>query len=470
MAERYYILNNFSGGISDSSLFGGAGSLAEIVGCDIHSEPKIIKPAQALAKASGNIVGGFIKYAFRCSTGTIFMFDSTGTIYQRKSDGTYGTVYQDTYGEIMGAGELDDYIYWASGGTLSRLSTGTTWANAIHDWASLNTATSHQMVVNGLYLFILNNRNIATVDDTGTITVDGTPDVSLNTLPVNYTYNTVSNYGIDLLLGAKDNSGQEVAHLLRWDTVSPTWNSADDIPESSINAFIPIDNYMLVQAGGEGNLYFYNGSSLEKFKKIQGDYNNKTMKVNNASVCQFLGRAAFGVSNVSGNPCKLGVYTIGQYDRNYPMALNLEYPISRGSVSGIEIGAMVSAGTLFCVPWKEGNIYGVDELSWTQKYQSAYFKTLQVSGDRRKQKEFKEFNISYKEKPANTDISLNYYKNHSSSLGTITLIDQTEYNKMSNLNSFEAGTASFKISFTVSGNNAPSVEEFYAKWNEKEVL
>jgi len=471
MADKFYKINNWNGGISDSDLFGGKGSLAEIVGCDFRSEPGTIKPSQALTKASGTLVTDFIKHGLKCSTGTTFFFGSSGLIYQRTSAGSYGTVYQDANGTITGCGELDGYIYWASTGTLSRISTGSSWATEVdHNWATLTSATSHQMLVNGLYLYILNSRNVATVDDTGTITLTGTPDVNLNTLPSNYKYTTISNYGIDLILGTEEISGVETSRILRWDTVSPTWNTTDDIPESSINAFISINNFLLVQGGNQGRLYFYNGNELEPFKKIQGDYQNKTMTVNSASVCQFQGIALFGVSNVSGNPCNMGVYSLGQYDRSYPMALNLEYVPSTGSITGMEFGKLISSGTSLCVAWKHGTEYGIDELNWNSKYTGAYFKTLQISGDRWKKKEFKEFNLSYKSKPTSTDITLNYYKNYGTSLGTISLNDQTDYNKMSNLNSFEVGTNQFRVNFTTSGNNAPSLEELYCQWMEKDTL
>ena len=35
---------------------------------------------------------------------------------------------------------------------------------------------------------------------------------------------------------------------------------------------------------------------------------------------------------------------------------------------------------------------------------------------------------------------------------------------------FEAGTAQFKVNFTVNGNNAPEVEEIYIQFNEQEIL
>lgn len=471
MAERFYRIANFSGGISDSVKYGTEGSLAEIVGCNIHDEPGFISPSQALTKVSGGTVADFCKLGLKCSTGSIYFFSSTGTIYERQTNGDWSRkIYQDSYGTIVGCGELDDYIYWASGGTLSRISTGTSWATGVeHDWSSLTNSAHHQMVVNGLYLFIINGRDMACVDDTGTIVLNGTPDETFNTLPSNYRYTTITNYGDDLLLGTEEIAGIEGARILRWDTVSPTWNSTDPIPESTINAFILLDNYMLAQAGNRGRLYFYNGSTLEPFKVIQGDYANKSMAVYPGAVCNFQGRAMFGVSNLSGDPCNEGVYSLGQYDRNYPVALTLEYVASTGSIESMGIGAMVAAGTLMCVAWEKAGTFGIDEVDYGNKYGSAYFKTLAISGDRWKKKEFKQFNLAYKSKPSGTNISLGYYTNYGSTLNSLSLNDQPDYNNMNNLSSWEAGVNQFRVDFTASGNDAPILEELYCRWNEKDI-
>jgi hypothetical protein len=323
-----------------------------------------------------------------------------------------------------------------------------------------------------LYAFILNDRDIASIDDTmsgGTLTQNGTSDVTLGSLPSNLQYTTLSSFGIDLIAGTRERSGIETCKLFRWDTASPAWNSADDIPESIINNFITIDNYVLAQGGNIGRLYYYNGNTLEPFKKIKGDYSNKTMNCYPDSTCQFRGLGLFGVSNLSGNPCNQGVYSVGQYDRNYPMALNLEYAISTGSITNIEIGTLCSAGTLLMVAWKAGTNYGIDEIDWANKYTGAYLKTIAVGGNRFNQKEFKNFNVDYKSKPAGTDITLSYDKNYGSSVGTITLDDQSAYNKMSVDSSLEAGVAQFRIGLTTTGNSSPEVEDFYCQFNERDL-
>jgi len=471
--EKVFTQNDWSGGLADTDSYGGEGTYAEAVGIDIHSEPRLFRASQALKKASGTLVTDFPLYSLHCSTGTTYFFGSSGTVYSRDATGSYGTVYQTSGGTICGCGEQNGYIYWASSGTLLRISTGSSWATDVNaNFGTLSSSPYHQMVKNGLYLFIINDELVASVDDSaGTLTVAGKPDVTLQSLPDDFRYTAISNFGNDLILGTKNISGTEECRIARWDTVSTNFNSTDEIPESSINTFLTIDNYTLAQAGGMGRLYYYNGDTLEPFRKIKGDYDNKSMICHPDSKCQFRGLGMLGISNLYGNPLNEGVYSIGQYDKNYPMAINLDYVISHGSVKNIEIGTMCSAGTLLMVAWKAGTTYGIDEIDWTNKYASAYVKTIAVSGSRYKQKQFGEYNISYKTKPSGTDIGLEYDINYGSSEGTITLDNnQTGYYKMSGDASLEAGVAQFKIKLTTSGNSSPEVEELYTSFNERDVV
>jgi len=472
MPEKYFTQTDWSGGQSDSDSFGGKGTYAEAVGIDIHSNPRSFQASQSLTRSYGSI-GGIPAYSLKCSTGTTYFFCNDGTIARRTPAGAYGTVYKIAGGTICGCGEHGGYIYWASSGSVMRIATNSgDWSSVKDNWGSLTASPYHQMVKNGIYLFILNDNNIASIDDTtggGTLVLNGTSDVTLTALPDNLQYTTLSNFGIDLIAGTRDRAGIEQCKLFRWDTASPAWNSADDIPESAINGFITIDNYVLAQGGNAGRLYYYNGNTLEPFKKIKGDYNNKSMTMNPDSTCQFRGLGLMGISNISGNPCNQGVYSVGQYDRNYPMALNLEYAISHGSIQDIEIGTLCSSGTLLMVGWKAGTSYGIDEINWGNKYASAYVKTLAVGGNRFNQKEFKNYNIDYKSKPTGTDITLNAYKNYGTTANTITLDNQSDYNKMSVDSSLEAGVAQFKIGLTTSGNSSPEVEGFYCKWNERDL-
>jgi hypothetical protein len=160
----------------------------------------------------------------------------------------------------------------------------------------------------------------------------------------------------DILLGTFVTVYQVATEILRWNTWSGSFSVSDEIPEIGINCFLKTDNFALVSAGTKGNLYLYNGSQLENYKRIPGDWtgSKEATIYPNASVNMF-GLPLFGVSNVSGNPAKQGIYSIGGYDRNYPKVINLEWLISTGRVSGVDIGAVEMVGTTLLVGWKNAD-------------------------------------------------------------------------------------------------------------------
>ena len=477
MAGQFYLQNDFSGGLADSVRVGMKGSLAEGVGLDIRSEPGILKVSQAMTLESGTIVDTFCKFRLLATDGNAYFFGDAGKVYKRTSAGVWTNPYTDANGTIVGCGEFNGNIYWATNTKLGQIATTNaassgTWGGANNNFGTLTAATYHPMAVQGLFIFIGNARQVASVDDTGALTLGGTPSITLDSLPPNYQISAIDKFGIDIVVGASYSTTFPSARVLRWDTVSPSYIADDDIQEIGVNAFIPTDNYMFVQAGNQGRLYYYDGAKLSKKRKIRGDYKSKTMTMYPDSVSSFLGVPTFGISNLQGNPCLQGIYSYSQYDENYPLSLMLEYVPSQNKTGTMEIGGIAAVGTSLLVAFRNnatGSV-GVDNIAWNTKYGSAYCTTLAIGGNRRAKKTFEENAVSYKSLPANTSIALGYYPNYSSSLTSITLKNETDYNKYFAQNKFEAGAVQFRLDFTASGNNAPEVEEIYSSWNNQETL
>ncbi len=481
MPNQHFSQKNWSGGISDSDLLGYKGSVSEGVGIDIHSTPGAIKVSQALVKESGSTVTDFPKYGFQASDGTSYFFGDTGKIYRRTSAGAWSNPYIDSNGAILGAAEFDiggtKYIFWATATKLGRQTTAlalseSTWSSQNNAWQTLTSASFHPMQVLGLHLFIGNNRTVASVNDAGVFTTAGTVDVTLATLSSVQTIKVLGLFDIDLLVGTTITANFSHAKLLRWDTVSTDYSSpVTELKENGINALISIGNEYFIQAGSSGNIYYYNGATAERIKKIKGNYENKTMTVHPGAVCNFKSVPLFGVSNLSNNPCNEGIYSFTKHNRNYPIALMLEYVISQNKITAIEIGSMVAIGETLLVAWKDASTYGVDAISWSAKYGSAYFKTILVGGDRMLKKTYNNYVLGYLSKPASTDISIAYDKNYAGTFAdTVSLVDQTNYNKLRGQENVDAGVMQFKISFTISANNSPVLEEVYIDWTEQPTI
>jgi hypothetical protein len=359
--NNFFRQNSWEGGLADSDIIGIADSYSESVGVDIHSTPRVLKVNQKLTKNSGDTgstqVNDFCKYTINSSDGNTYWFGNTGYIYKRTAAGVWSTVYDTT--EIFGVAEFNGYFYWATATALNKMIITGNWTtdvNSVAGWPkTLDTASFHPMIEQGLYLFIGNNRKVASVDDAGTFTAQGTPDITFNSVPAPYSIRCLARFGIDLLIGVYNVSNNQICKIFRWDTVSASWNSDDDIPELGINAFMTVDNIMFAQCGTAGNIYYYDGSELTLYKQIKGNYLNQTMTVHPGSSRTFKGLSMFGVSNVSGNPCLQGIYSLGHHDKNYPIVLNLEYVISPDKTSNIEVGAINTVGQYLFVSWKNNN-------------------------------------------------------------------------------------------------------------------
>lgn len=239
-----------------------------------------------------------------------------------------------------------------------------------------------------------------------------------------YRIKTLGKIDTDLLIGTYINNNVNKTQILRWNTWSPSYSMSDEIDEVGINAFIEMDNYVMVSAGVNGNLYIYDGARLELVRQIRGEFvDNKRATINPDSVCSFKGLAMFGVSNIDGNPCHNIIYSFGSRNPSYPKVLNGEYPLSPRDgnsdfiMSGLEIGGVIAQGNVLLVAWKNNNdgTFGIDKLDYANKLDKAYFSTRVLSKAqvaRYQLNKYENFIVNYRYLPENTNIEIWYKKNH----------------------------------------------------------
>jgi len=477
-------------GLSDSLYSGIEGSVAKMVGVDIHSSPGLIKVHQALAKDSPdspgvNEVTELCRVRLAVSSGETFWFSYTsGKIWRRSTAGAWLLVYTTaatgTDG-CLGAAEYDGFIYWATAESLNRIpianiATKQNWID--HAAAGINWATFinkdaefHPMVVRGLRLFIGDGNYVSKVwDDDGTHTfVAKALDIKT---PLRI--KTMIEFDIDLLIGTFVSDYVNKAEIIRWDTYDEeSWQTDDTIEENGINAFIKDDNYVYAQCGKYGRIYFYDGVRLIPYKRIPGDWSpTKYGEVYPQAVSTLLTIPVFGFSNGLGNPTEQGVYSFGSYSKDYPKVLDLSYPVSAG-LEGIEIGAVLAVGADLLVSWYDGTNYGVDALNWSAKYASAYIETMVLTAAeiRHFLKTAIEFFANYVSLPVSTAIEFKYKKKHESAFSAaVTVIDDIKLMQIRTKEGTipEVAALQMRIDFTVSVNNAPEVESFGYKDNTEE--
>lgn len=457
-------------GLSDNKWSGISGACYKLIGLDIHSVPGITKVQQKLTKESGDTVTELVKWAVTVSTGESFWFSAdSGKIWRRSTAGAWLLVHTTTpaagEAKCLGAKEYDGYLYWATQSRLHRIAmadahaTLANWtANAAEDWATfaVTDADYHPMAEQDLTMFIGDGNQVASVNSSGTF--------DNNALDINppLRISAMIDYELDVLIGTITSTEVAKTQVIRWDCVSTSWNTSDPIDEPGINAFIRDDNFVYVQAGKKGSIYFYNGEQLEPYQVIPGDYTGTNAAIVYAgSVASFQRRPIFGLSNSSGNPTQQGVYQLGAYSRNYPKVLDLSWPISTGTLTSISVGAIlvVNGGSDILVAWKDGSSYGVDKIDYTARYGSAYLETVVLAQEKRADKKtFQEASVLYAARPASTGFVISYDVNNSGSYTEMTMVNDTTMNAESGKAGVDCGSLQLKVAFTSSGNSTPEME------------
>ena len=360
-----YTIRSFRGGISDEESRGIKGSFKFGQALDIHKKLDSLSCQQAMKKESGTIVTDLILFMVPASDGNSYHFGDSGKIYKRTSAGVWSLVYTDANGKIKGAFEYNGYLYWATNTNLARkpIPGASDWSDINNVWQTLNAADWHTIIagpatagVQGGDLFICNGDKVAMVDSTSAFTSEAvklTPDVRAKTLIDNDEW---------LIIGTTKADDAEEGYLFAWNVLVMNWKKRKRIPAKGINALIIAEN-MYVQAGIDGEIFFSDLVNQLPIIAFPGGG-----QVNPGGVTTKGNLAVFGV--YGSDYC--GVYSFGRTKKNRVFALNLDYILSSGKLTGIEIGAVKMVGSDLLVSWKDGDTYGVDVVDSSNKATGIY--------------------------------------------------------------------------------------------------
>lgn len=471
MAINKVTLGNFNrGGLSDSRWSGVPDSYYRMVGLDPHSTPGLLNVAQKLTKVSSTTITAFCKEVVTSSNGFIYWFSSTdGKIWQQTpSDDTFTLIYTTVAGAgahgCLGACEYQGYIYWATQSRLHRIlasgnDTAAEWtSNVALNWATFTRTDDifHPMLEVNQVLYIGDANYVAQVD-AGSFTANA---LDIKT-PLRI--RALGQIGTDLLIGTWVSETTINAYIFRWNTYSVSFTNSDLAPEAGVNAFLPADNFVLVQAGNAGNIYSYNGEVMELWKTIPGSYTSTAYGYMWASsVANLNGQILFGFGPQTGNPTLSGVYRIARHDKKYPYIMDMPYPISERSGSafvttGIEIGGITTSNFNVYVAWKNGSTYGVDKIDYSTKLDGAYLESRIISLTRSELSTVSDIGFNYYQIPTSCNITIAYDKNYAGYVN-MTAVNDTQRKTISSQEGLEASVLSVKATFTISSNTAPSIE------------
>jgi hypothetical protein len=458
------------GGLAFSKWSGLENSLYKLTGFDPHSLPGILLTEQKMTKDSGTTVTELCRERVNCSNGIQYWFSyESGKIWQNKN-GTYTLVYTTSAAAganiCLGAYEYQGYIYYATESRLHRIAVANAdgaaaWsANIALNWATfVNTdALFHPMAEVNLVLYIGDGRDIAQVDA-------GTFSNSALDIATPLRAKCLGKFGTNLLIGTFVADTVTKTQIINWNTWSNSFTSSDDIPEVGINAFLQADNMILVSCGTKGNIYSYNGSQLELWGKIPGEYSaTATGEVYPSSVANKEGQILIGFSNITGNPADQGIYRIGRHSNSYDYIIDFPYPTSERSGSefvttGVNIGGIMVVGSDIYMSVKSGGTAWIDKLDSSNKLSGAYFETRVTTIEREKETNFVKSIVAYADLPANTDIDMYLSKNYAaygSALSKVTDTDRLIVETKDEATNFI--TLQMKVKVTTSGNTAAKIE------------
>ena len=336
MALNSYRLKGFRGGIADDAYKGVAGAFRFGYGLDIRNGGDTLKCNQALKKDSGDVVTDLILFFVPATNGKLYGFGDSGNIYSKDTPTSAWVLkYADPDGKITGAHEYTNndgsdnyvaYLYWATETKLKRIKLTDSFPDDVEVFQTLNGDPAwHTMLMACGVLQICDGRYIAIVDYEGNFNLTALDLIAGNRtkclLPEDQT----------VVIGSHKGDKVEEGWLWTWDKVEPSWIMRRMIAEKGINAIIHTE-FILIQAGISGSLYFWDTANLLRIKQLPGGG-----WVNPGAVANYKGMPLLGVTGSD----KCGVYSYGRLSKNESYALNLEWIPSHGKLEDVEIGAVV---------------------------------------------------------------------------------------------------------------------------------
>jgi len=212
--------------------------------------------------------------------------------------------------------------------------------------------------------------------------------------------------------GTEAGSFSGFSHLMSWDLRSIDLRTDIEVEEFGISAFMDYKGGLLFNAGTYGNWYFFNGSSVSKFRRFPADWSaSKQGRTEFNAVSSYKGMSMIGFSNVSGNPALQGVYSFGAFDPKYPDVYNFEFPSVLGRSDDTTIGAVGRIGTDFVFGRTSSVNHTLQKVDTANKYSGSFLETRVFDIERDKWKNFK-VTVCYRSLPAGSTVVISQKTNH----------------------------------------------------------
>ena len=382
---------------------------------DIHDEIGIVKPQLAMVSESTTPNEACVS-AIDNSGNVYFCSTTTGKIWKRTTAGSYSLVHTNTNTAHRGCRYFNGYLWYWTATKLGHYDLDATWTDSFAtgtDFREGIEANNQMLIANGRY--------IARVDASNTFSANEL------TLPAQYKATCLKNIRDDVLIGTYVSNDVAYCRVFLWDTVSPSWTLEDEVFEIGINCFMQIDNLILAQCGTQGRFYYWTGSQMSYFGKIDGI----TTALGEQKTVTFNNRPLFGNSNK--------IYSINREAPELPYAFSCENTLTSGTVYSMIVQGqtlLVSTGA------------GVEKRATT--YATAIIETPEIQG------KVSKIAVGYDIYPAGIGIETSV--NGASYVAQTEVIDELNKEVLFNGGMAEGKTCQIKLTLTPSGANIPKVK------------
>jgi len=401
IGDQVFEITSFRGGISEHGNKGPKGSFKFGYGLNIRDGEDTLKANQALKKDSSTTVTDLPLAFVIGSDGNKYAFGDTGKIY-RKVSGTWSLVYTESGGRITGAVEFvstgGTFILYATQTKLRKISltnAGGTWSGNVSDAGTFSdgrAGTWHTMIV-ALGVVLINDGPYQAIYDYE----DAFNATALTLSPGKLAKVLAAIDNKEWIGTEKDRTGK--GWLVDWDRQQDSWLKEKPAQGGTVNAIGYLELGLILQVGDEGKLKYFNRSDSSPLKVIPGTANLYPNAITEHNTIPH-----FGMNGGTKN----GVYSYGRFDKNDPLALNLEYVPSHGKLTGTEIGALASDGDDIYVSWKDGSTYGIDVTDQSNKADAVYESLEFNAGHPESEKFWTMVKVVTRKLPASTEVKVFY--------------------------------------------------------------
>ncbi len=215
----------------------------------------------------------------------------------------------------------------------------------------------------------------------------------------------------------------EEARLYFWDGIEPTYNYSTPVDIGVMHAMVNYKNNLVGVYGNRGSMFTGNSPFQEIVDEIPKLDRGKRVEVFPGAISTYNGRVVVGYAgDTDSSQLVQGVYEYGSQTDALTPGLALSWPISTGTETGttLKITAVKSFGEDLYVAWRDGDDYGVDDITITQAIANtaSFEERIFDAGDPDRYKQAIKIEVTFESLPSGATVTPKYRIDRASNFTT----------------------------------------------------